>query len=206
MAAICANFASGAQDQRPVSSRRVPKTQLTGLGFAGLLADLAEKYGVTIGVEFFRGNKSESVHTMTMDMQEGTLGSLIDKIIATDGRYRWKEIDGVIQVYPKGTREELLDVVVQYFSVEGNFLEARVGDEICNLPEVKSRMDSLGITAFNPLPYSMITGMDYRRHFSVKVQTVTLRELLNEIARNTDDHFWSIGRWPPENKIIPLSF
>jgi hypothetical protein len=203
---LCVNLGFGGHTQNPVRGRKVPKTHLEGLGFDGLLADLAVKYGITIGVEDFRSDVSETDYRTSMDLPSGRLGSLVDRIIATDSRYRWNEINGVIQVYPTGRREDLLDVVIHEFSREGNFLQAQIADEICNLPEVKSKMNALGISAFNPLPISMIMGADYTDRYSVHVHDVTVRDLLNEIAKSSKYHFWAIGRWSPENKIVTLEF
>jgi hypothetical protein len=206
MILLCVNLGFGGHTQNPISSRKVPKTHLEGLGFDGLLADLAVKYGVAIGVEDFRSDVSETVYRNSMDLPAGTLGSLVDRIVATDSRYHWNEINGVIQVFPSGRREELLDVVVHEFSMEGKFLQAEVADAICDLPEVKSKMNALGISPFNPLPISMIMGIDYRDRYSVHVHDVAIRDLLNEIAKSSEYHFWAIGRWSPTNKIVRLEF
>jgi hypothetical protein len=177
-----------------LSEKKLPQTELSGLGVEGFLADLAEKYQIPIGIECVRFAEGEAAYRRTILLPPGTLSSLLNKIISEDVRYTWEETNGMIQVHPRENREELLNVLIHNISIEGVMSEPAEKEAIFGSPEVKSKMKELGIKFFNRLPYSTI--FPRKGHpVSIHLRDVTLRTVLNEIAKNGEAHCWLIDRW-----------
>jgi hypothetical protein len=144
------------------------------------------------------GVSGGSVGVATCERQQNTLlwkpdGSplrtMLDFIVRADRQYRWEAENDVVNLLPVGGEPELLRLRIARLDVDNVVSAQRALDELMGLPEVRSRMQTLGLTG--GLSLLNIPMSPYPRKFSVHCRGVTFREALNAIARAKGHAVWS---------------
>ncbi len=179
---ILALVASSAQE--PSRNRATPQ-QLRVVQYHGqlasLLASVAEQYGVVIGLE----TDSQLPEVIKFEARDVTFHQLLDAIVFAEPRYRWREVNGAIEFYPAAGVRPVLDTVIKGFELkDGRFDSATEG--LINLPEVQYRIGAMALTRREVAPRFPRAGAA----FSLRLEQVTLRQAMHEIAKKSEVYFW----------------
>lgn len=193
-------------DER-VLSRDVKRLVLREANALVALSKIANLYGAPIGLEAARGGSDGP--PISLEVYDVSLRDALDAVTAQDSRYKWRVVDGVINVFPARERDEfverLLEVRVRQFAVEkgAGLWDIRVN--ITNLPEVKTVLEDAKI-----LP--MIASWTNADHleagagFSLDMTGASVREILNEIVRKSDAKYWVVNRYRDNADLLTLNF
>lgn len=115
-----------------------------------------------------------------------TLRRALDTLVENDPRYRWQVADGVINLLPAAGEPALLQTRIKEFRAENISLAIDTINPLLKLPEVEKAMDDLhlkhGVSVYITSPSP--------KPFSVKCENVTLRQVLNAIARAEGRAVW----------------
>ncbi|MET0647842.1 MAG: hypothetical protein ABW208_14600 [Pyrinomonadaceae bacterium] len=171
-----------AQKDRPIS-RIVYDGDMSGL-----LAKLAQEFNVNIGLEVYPWRPTIPVK---VELSDPTIADVLDAVVSSAPRYRWREVEGGYEVSPEGAGCPLLDTRVEEFNV-GGVTQAEAVEQLMNLPEVRS-----GMTALN-LRYEARPSRPTRQggeRFSLSVRGASLRQVLHQIAGKSGGRFWGFGRY-----------
>jgi hypothetical protein len=180
---------------RPIFNLKAEK-----MSTLGLLKELAVNYKVPVGFEEATpDNGVESAPEIDINLQRGTVKDVLDIITGVDSKYEWKVIDGVINVYPKIRQNNILDIVVQQFSVNRES-KSDISEALTDLPEVKAKLMEMKV---RPLQFTIGSlAAEGRSTIVLQVQNVTVRKLLNEIAKQSDSYYWVVFRFGKDNEFM----
>jgi hypothetical protein len=145
------------------------------------LIALAKNAGVSIGVELIKGDENLKV---SIDATDSTLGAELDKLVYHHPLYEWRQIGQLIDVFPKTEQQSVFNVAVDRFESK-NSAPIQLVQELMRTPRVAAFLSTKGIT-----PATWVTGSVPLEKYSIKVEGVTLREALNEIAYSTKREGW----------------
>jgi hypothetical protein len=169
-----------------------------------VLGRLAKDFNVPIGLEKIATviSCSSEDRKLSIKVEQGTVRDALNAIIQADQRYKWEEVDGVINVLPKEDNSRLLETHVSNFQIdEVTWTDAR--QLIRELPEVKSRLNESGLIERSAI---LVTGSGENNlpRFSFKLRNTTLRGILNEILKMKGYSFWVIARYGDHNQYISI--
>ena len=160
-----------------------------------LLASLADQYHVVIGVE----SDAQSPERIKFEAHDVTFHQILDAMVIAEPRYQWREIDGSIEFYPTVRINPVLDTVIERFEVkDSRFAEAV--DSLINLPEVKSSLAAMALTRNESGNRPLGVG----DAFSLRLERVTVRQALHEIAKRSGTYFWSFRLFGDKIKFFSL--
>ena len=151
-----------------------------------LLGSLAETEGVVIGFE----TGSQLPLLVKVEAHDVNLRQLLDVIVLGHPQYRWREVDGAIDFSPIGVGSPVLDTVITNFEVkDADFSDAT--NSLFKLPEVQGSLAAMALTrneeGYQPRSRS--------KTFSLRLEQVTVRRALNEIARMSGTNFWAFRQF-----------
>ena len=150
---------------------------------APLLAQLAQDYGVTIGLET---DPKKPTSDVMLDLKGATLPDLLNGIVQSEPRYQWRESGGNIEVFPASGSNQILDIPVTTFQVKEVGRREAI-DQLMSLPEVQAVMISMNLK-LRPGAPPRIPAKDEK--FSLSLSGVTIRQTLNRIAGESGVRFW----------------
>jgi len=168
-----------------------------------VLSDLADTYEVPIGFEESTVLDAQPAPNIQIELKGGTIEDVLNLLVNEDPTYEWKTINGVINVYPKLSQDNVLDVVIPSFIVDTHS-KASIREAITDLPQVKSRMHRLGV---QPLQFEFggPAGANYPR-IVLRMKNCSLRAILNEVAKQTAEHFWVVARYGKKHEFLIVNF
>ena len=156
---------------------------------AHLLSQLAESDGTVIGLEI---DPRKTMSQITLDLENVTLREILNGVVQSEPRYRWREVDGVIEVVPVNQTISLLDTPVNSFKVS-DVSTASAIDHLLSLPEVQSVIRSMSLTRSSSPAASAARNAEARnteKKISLDLSGVTVRQVLDLIAADSDTKFW----------------
>jgi len=185
---ICGISASRSVGQETPSWKTQPLVIIKYDGdMAALLATLANKYGVTIGLEI---DPTQPRPQVGFYLEEASLTNILDAICKSAPRYQWRESGGFIEVLPSHGSSQLLDTVISSFRV-ADIEEKDAINQLIELPEVQARMMAIGLK-LRDLPTASTESKD--KKFSLSLKDVTMRGVLNSVAKESGAKFWLLRR------------
>jgi len=193
---ILASVASSAQE--PAKNRATPR-QLRVVSFQGdlrgLLGSLAETDGVVIGFE----TDPQSPLLVKVEARDVNFYQLLDAIVLGHPQYRWRDVDDSIEFAPVSGGSPVLDTVIRNFEVKDvHFSEA--ADILFDLPEVRGSLAAMALTRNEEGYRPRASGAT----FSLRLEQVTVRRALHEIARKSGTNFWSFRQFGAKEKFFSL--
>lgn len=184
MVGFCARDAAG--QQTPV--QREPIAHLVYNGeMTALLAHLAERFGVTIGIEFAPHQERMQVR---LELKDPTLPDVLNAIVQGAPRYRWRESEGVFEISPLRGSSPVLDTTISSFQIT-DASQAEAVEQLMNLPEVRAGMGAMSLQF-----RSADTRMRERNQarLSLRLEGVTVRQALHRIAEMSGSRLWVFRR------------
>ena len=195
--AACPHDTAG---QLPPARKERPLAHIRYEGdMAGLLAKLAQEFDVNIGLEVYPWRPTIPVK---VELSDPTIADVLDAVVGSAPRYRWREAEGSFEVSPEGGGCPLLDTRIEDFQV-GGVTQAEAVERLMNLPEVQAGMSALNLRyeARNDRPAKQ--GVE---KFSMSVKGASLRQVLHQIAGRSGGRFWGFSRRgePGGGEVITL--
>jgi hypothetical protein len=142
-------------------------------------------------------------------IENGTLREILDSIIKQEPKYTWEAQDGIVNIYPIQSRDEILKVLLETnikdFWSRKETGKPQISRNINNSEEVSKFLDSKKVRLListRTKPYAeeeLIPDTD--------LSNTNLRKILNKIVlENKDSKFWSVWRSTNEERDIFLVF
>jgi hypothetical protein len=137
-----------------------------------------------------------------------TLRNALDSIVAADPTYKWTSNRGVVNLVPSAGDPPLLKLRIRKFYIQNASTAREVVDQLLMMPEVRKHALELGLRAgyvrlgMSDLGRSAGTSKPVSK-LTLKVENVTIREALNEIARAHGTAVWAYTerRCHPRNEF-----
>jgi len=167
---------------------------------------LADMYYIPIGLEVVTEKKGERTKRISIKVEEGTIRDVLDAIVQADPRYKWEEVNDVINIFPKEAGSPLLETVVSHFQVD-QVNKVIASSAISETPEVKKKIKEMGISRAELIALSMwnIPPPDFVVRFSLNLYNVTVRRILNEIMKAAGSNYWVFYRYGDNNEFFSMS-
>src|SRR5262245_42781205 len=184
------------QDQ---PNKQVPQEALRVIDFQGdlrsLLRSLADTYNVVIGFEA----DSQSPLMVKVQARDVDFHQLLDNIVISHPQYRWREVDGSIEFTAVSGGSPVLDTFIKTFEVkDASFSDAT--NTLLNLPEIQGALTTMALTRNEEGYRPRNSG----NTFSLRLERVTMRQALNEMARKSGTNFWSFRRFGNNERFFSL--
>lgn len=147
-----------------------------------ILAGLANPYAVTVGLEL----DDQRYNTIEVSLLDATLPDVMNAIVQSSKRYRWREAGGFVDVWPLTGSNPLLETSITNFNVK-DVSPSDAFDQLFNLPEVQANMRSMNLK--RRAPDVPAKNVSYSK-FSVNLEGVSLRQALSKIAQESGIQIW----------------
>jgi len=182
-------------NSRGVSNNHVPAIHIETFGAHNALYLISEKANVPIGVEAIFDYKMEP--TIDFDFPGGTVADLLNMFVSQASDYRWVEDTGIIHVFWNSTHLPIADVMLSYPGAE-NKTRQQIWDDIDKRPEVIAWLN-----ANHCERNELFMGKEFRAHngpISIKAGSMTLAQLLDQVAIKSGENYWAIVQSPAGQK------
>lgn len=176
------------------SARKVAACHIEQFGVYHALAEISEKTGIPIGVDAVQPEKEQSI---MIDFPGGTLADLLNEFVSQAPDYRWADdARGIIRVSRTGAHVTLLDVVMAYGGADRKTRQ-EVWKDIADRPEVTAWMEANHCSR-----REFFHGREFKDHndpISLAPGSLTLAELLDEVAVKSGENRWAVLQSPPDH-------
>jgi hypothetical protein len=198
----------------PILSVEIKSFVVNGADMEEALRTLSDQvtFRVVIGFERIPHHEGESGQPMSLELTNTTVGKILSRLCRMDLRYEYRPVEGqMVEVFPKGALdnpEDLLNVKIKEFSVDREALPGGVIQMIGqDAPELKELLDHKkeewmknSDGAPGGSPGSMLSGNMPLPHFTLRLENVTVRHILNAIALESvrmfeDGKVFAPGGW-----------
>ena len=152
-----------------------------------LLASLSSKYGATIGLEV---DPKQPQPQVELYLKEATLTDILNAIVKSAPRYQWRESGGLIEVLPLEGTDPILDTGISGFRLD-NVDDREAINQLVKLPEVQAAMRATSLD-FRDLGNASTNRKGEKVSFNL--ESGTMRQALNRIAKETGARFWIFRR------------
>lgn len=192
-----------AQEQKPtILLKKIHDFHVADAPPSLVLERLSAQYSVPIGVESVPDSVGGKTR-IAVDVQDGTVMDVLNGIASRDPTYRWQEIDGVVDVFPKTSVDSLLETVI------GNYEVRNVNKEdaikiLKDSAEVKRQLSKTGARERTFLTPTW-TPLDKLPRFTLVLKKATVRTILNEILKASGSNYWAFFRYGVKNEYLSLS-
>lgn len=184
--------------QQPTRSEPLRMVQMNSVDMTAILASIAADNKTTIGLEV---DPDKPISPITIDLRDVNFLQIIDGIVKAEPKYRWRENDGSIEIFPVHGGSSLLDTPIQSFQVK-DVNRIMAINRLLSLPEVQALASSMNLKIRPPhAPSEQIKD----EKLSFDLSGVTLRQALNRIAADSGTRFWVFRRYPDRTFEISLS-
>ena len=176
-----------------VLHRKVGKIHLEEYGSPrSVLYEISQKAHVVIGVEDVRS--LTKYRPIVFDFPGGTVRELLDSFLSQFPRYQWSEDKGIIHVLWHGAHLPIADVAISYPGAQDQTL-LQVYWGLGAIPELKAWLESHHCS----YPDGVITFGNPGRAPTLSVDggSMTLAQLLDQVAIKSGENYWSIVQTPP---------
>jgi hypothetical protein len=165
-----------------------------------VLRTLAMRAKVAIGFEAICKNTgTKEARTININVKKGTVRDVLDAFIKENPRYRWELVNGIINVLPRESQDSILEIMVHNFNLS-NMNVDELSLAIADLPEISAKLNKMKVS---PAKVLVDTGEPKETpRFSITLQDLTLREILNELLRKGHSNYWAVERYGTNNEYI----
>jgi hypothetical protein len=164
------------------------------------LNEIANFYKKPVGCEYSNnGNEPEKIKVNTAGK---TFEEALKDIIAQDSRYEWEYIDGVVNVFPKENRDNILyrflETRLKHFTIAKRSTDWTIKVSLKEAPEIAELFKINNIEPFQAgfIGLHIIYGGDSireRKDFSLDMSDATIREILNRLVTDSSRKYWCVN-------------
>ena len=186
-------------DQKP-SDQQVSSLIMRG-SIHQILARVALNYKVPIGLKVIpEGTEGE----ISIRIGAGSVRDVLNSIIEADPRYKWEETGGVVNVLPRSDSDDFLATVIAEFQI-GRQSQLDLRQALFDSPEVKSKLDSMGVRPLNTELMSS-AAKDVFSITPVVLSNATVKDVLNHVIKCSNVHYWVISRFGDNKGFLIINF
>jgi hypothetical protein len=199
-ALLSASLSSQIPDR--VRDRQIGDVYLENSGIEQAVKELAYQKRLRVGLETVPGDKSIK-RSVSLRLERATVGEVLDKLLAIDPRYNWREIGGMISVAPS-TSDPLLDTLIRRFAIKQKS-KTEALDQLFRTPELQAAFATAGV---RPRSFLSIAGKvpdSDSKKFSLSFHDATVREILNRIIQEIGAPFWDYHRYGDHLEWVGIS-
>ena len=170
--------------------KKVGKIHFTHNGAHNVLHEISHEAHVAIGVEAV---EPADTSWIAFDFPGGTVRELLDSFVAQVPGYQWRQDEGIIHVLWHGTHLPIADVAMSYPGAHDQTL-LQVYWGLGSIPELKAWLESHHCS----YPDGVITFGNPGRAPTLSVDggSMTLAQLLDQVAIKSGENYWSIVQTP----------
>lgn len=202
------SFAQPARRQQLPSDIAVTGFRIEGKNINQSLAEIAYKFGVPISLEV--ATNEDLTKSITVQQNRGTLADVLDNIVKRKPSYTWEASETTIRVFPKGEfRDPLLQTVLEiridHFVVPKGTARITFQKALSEQPELR---DVLASYRVRPL-IEAFSGLEIRpfgRDFSLDVQNMSVRSILDLVITSSQTKYWFINRNGDDREYLLINF
>ncbi len=193
---LCPPFALGQQPTTP--EPQLLRTIVYNGDIVSLLPELAETFNVTIGFEI---DPRQPKSRIKIEVRDASLHNVLNAIVQSDPRYKWRENDRFIEIYPVEGSNPLLETVITSLQVN-DVDQVEAINQLMMLPEVKTSMKMLNMRRRDIIR----TSAERRgKAISLGLEGVTVRQALHEIVKASGSNFWVLQRHGNSGDFFSIS-
>lgn len=187
-------------DEGSVLERKTcPKTddeKDVSLSIKNDLSFLFSIVNVPLGMSLAFENVDANEITKNINPKSYVIKDLLDQIVETDSRYKWKEYSGVINIFSENDYS-ILETRIPEFKVENEY-PWKMDELLVQTKEFQSYLRERNLIDKIPDPdnklgflfIGFIGKPDPRQKISIDLKNATVREILNEIVRKKGYGIW----------------
>jgi hypothetical protein len=174
------------------------------------LAEVAYKYSVPISLEAATNEDFLKSRRVTVQVTKGKLADVLNRIVKQKPAYTWEVSDTSIRVFPKGDFRDpllqtLLELRIARFVLPKRAAKLTFRQTLSGRPELKSLLASYGVSssveAFSPYDIA-----SFGNDFSLDVENVTVRSILDSIITDSPIKYWFINRNGENREYLVINF
>jgi hypothetical protein len=125
---------------------------------------------------------------------------ILDGLIRVEPAYQWRDGGDFIEVFPVSGRSVFLDTPVNGFDLK-DVSHNQAINQLLSRPEVEAIMNSMSLKR-QPVPAGL---RDQESRFSVHLESTSLRQALNQIAKASGTNFWVFRTYPDGSFAVSVS-
>lgn len=164
-----------------------------------LLATLSERYQTVIGFETVPHQLRRNIKVSACFT---TLDDVLDLVAVAAPEYLWRRHDGLVEVLPKDSALPLLDSMISEFELN-NADWAGAMQAVVNLIEAKSQLTNTHLSSSGPVSSSQHIRLP-AIHFSLRLENITLRRILHEVTKKSENYFWTFQRTGKDGQTFSI--
>jgi len=188
----------------------VTDLRIEGTNINQLLAKIAYKYNVPISLEVATDEDLLKSTSLTVQLKKGTLADVFDAIVKQKPSYTWETSDRTIKVFPKSDYRDpllqtLLEIKIAHVSVRKSTVKLNFRQALTDSQELKILLASYGVRpvneGFSPPDFETFGG-----DFSLDLENMSVRSILNSIIQTTRTKYWFIKRDEESKEFFLINF
>ncbi len=153
---------------------------------AALLAQLAEMYATTIGIQ---ADAQKPDSQIKISLRDATFADMLNAIVQSEPRYQWREVNRRIEFVPVNNGQSLLDTPINALQFKDLGCESAM-TRVIDSPEVQAMMLSQRWSHRS----EQTCAAD--RKVSLNLSAASMRQALSEITENSGGRFWIFRTFP----------
>jgi len=181
---------------------------------------LAFEYNIPIGLEVDSSYRQKDFEKMSLknkqltfldeiEIKKGTLRNILNNLIKQEPKYKWKAIDGVINIYPIESRDlllkRILDINIKKKYKEINFDTSKLLDTIIDFGGVQTFLTQEKLTFLKHDPLNRIYSYPDTK-VKMKIENKNIRDILNQFIRESRLKLWVLERTGEKKEFVSINF
>ena len=201
---LCATTNINAQQSENLLDTPIERFSVVNLDITTSLSKLSAVSKIPIGLEIkFIGANAKSPK-LNIEIESSTLGEILARIVIQDPDYEWKINDGVVNVRPRTSKDDILDTLISTFSFRnGTVYELRTA--LTKIPEIEKKAKKSNLSFIT----IALTSAEFKlvnKDFAIELKDVPLQHLLNRIISNAAFNFWVVSRVGDNGEYLVINF
>ena len=175
-----------------------------------LLSKIAYLYSVPISLEVAIDDELSKSKHLKIQIKTGTLANVLDSIVRQKRSYTWEVSEHTIRIFPKSQFRDpllavLLDLRIAHLATSKPIVKFTFRQQLTQQPELKRLLESYGVTA----SIEAFSGYYFRpfgRDFSLDLENVSVRSILDYVIKNSETKYWFINRYGKNREYLLINF
>lgn len=196
----------------------IDKDKINAANLSKVISNISFVYRVPVGFEMKTDKAKDKNLSKKSPLlsRSGSLKEVLNEITKIDNAYDWELKNGVINIFPVQDKDylvkEILNTKINEVKFEFTKDGADVGKSIFELPAIKDKLTSFGVTAIqirniSGLTYGTLEELEsdvnaYKTFINSKDTSV--KAILNDLLTEHKFRYWTILRWGENQEFITL--
>lgn len=188
-------------------ARRLQSVNIEGGNLSEILSRIAHRYKIPIGFEglYYDLGTCELKSNVSLEYADVSILNLMNSLISASENCKYEVSNGVINFSSSERYFSVTDINLEDFDISGGTNKQEIKLKIAAATKTRTWQKNGGIelttflsgngdSAPLPLPFQMSNS------------TISLRELLNRIAKETGSYYWTVSNWEKDKSLVFFSF